>query len=62
MFVEMLHRVLVYLSVFAFFFLFSFFLFDFYAKIVMLCVWKLYFQVSVLSLKTYLKQTVDKLF
>ena len=37
MFVEMLHRVLVYLSVFCLFFL------DFYAKTVMLYVWKLDF-------------------
>ena len=38
MFVEMLHRVLVYLSVFC-----LFFFLDFYAKTVMLCVWKLDF-------------------
>ena len=57
MFVEMLHRFLVYLSVF-----YLLLFLDFYAKTVMLCVWKLVFQVSVLSLRTYLRQIVDKLF
>ena len=31
-------------------------------KTVMLCVWKLDIQVSVLLFRTYLRQTVDKLF
>ena len=44
MFVEMLHSVLVYLSVFCLFFL------DFYAKTVMLCVWKLnFFLISLIN-------------
>ena len=50
MFVEMLHSVLVYLSVFCLFFNFLIFFFYFYAKTVMLCVWKLnFFLISLIN-------------
>ena len=50
MFVEMLHSVLVYLSVFCLFLLIFYFFFYFYAKTVMLCVWKLnFFLISLIN-------------